>query len=779
MRLISPKAANEKPASAMELPRTADNPRSRPWWWFAGLLALVLLMSNLELLSGKAVPTWDSADFFGPSFSLISDHIRAHRLLMWNPWTSGGTPDFAEPEIGAISPILLLTAALFPQPQTGVIVYWMMVWIAAGLGMMVLARHLGCPPWGAVIGALGFVASGFFLEHAQHITSLVSAAWLPWICWRFDDALLRKRYWSAIEAGVLYGLSALGGYPEFTILTPGFLGLWAVGRVFFYDNSTAPLVTPEKRGRRILSATASLLLVGAISVLIFCPPYLALLNERHGYSDRVGERSRIESIGSGILPVGAITTLASPYLAVLSHPELPGRLWPESDISMSGVYCGAVVSILGLLALLLRSRWRLWLALVAVFFFCAALGNQLPLRGWLYDFIPPTRYFRNASMFSMYSIFVWCMLASLAARDLERDAQEKGQLAKKFLLLSVIAAITAVIFFSVVVHRFSAPPFRFHLAVIHLLVAWFGVVFCALLLFLRVVSVRRCAQMLVAVAVLDAGLAIVVSAPAMYTPEFRVWWRVMNEEHISSVDLTRHGLYRQLHVPTEIPWSDYPNNRNVPLKVPVLDSFAPMPNRFELFPPANDQARHLTGNSILPNFALGNNRIWFSEEAVQLPPTDAAYAQFKVALQREQKPSLIVHTPEQMYSMFDRHLASTHDHVDEGEIAASLARVGPASTAAIDLVGYRPNSLEFRFDAPTQGWLMVTDRWAPGWRVEVNGKPAKVYGADFLFRAVKVAAGMNTVKFRYRPRGWLPSLIVSWGTLLLFLVVSVARKVRN
>jgi Bacterial membrane protein YfhO len=779
MRLISPKAASEKLAAGIDLPRAAESPRSRTWLWLAGLPALVLLVSNLELLSGKAVPTWDSADFFGPSFSLISDHIRAHRLLMWNPWTSGGTPDFAEPELGTISPILLLTAALFPQPQTGVIVYWMLVWIAAGVGMMVLARHLGCPPWGAVIGALGFVASGFFLEHAQHITSLYSAAWLPWICWRFDDALLRKRYWSAIEAGVLYGLSALGGYPQFTILTPGFLGLWALGRVFFHDNGTALLVVPEKGGRRILSAAASLLLVGIISGLIFCPPYLAFLNERHGYSDRVGERARVESISSGLLPAGAITTLASPYLAVLNYPGLPGRLWPESDISMSGVYSGAVVSVLGLLALLQRSRWRRWMALIAAFFFCAALGNQLPLRGWLYDLVPPTRYFRNASMFSVYSIFIWCTLAALAARDLEHDADEKGRLAKKFLALSAVAATVAVISFSIVVHRFSAPPFRFNLAVVHLLVAWFGVVLCALLLFLRVVTVRRCAQMLVTVAVLDAGLAIVVSAPAMYTPDFRVWWQVMNKEHVSSLNLTSRGLYRQLHVPSELPWSDYPNNRNVPLKVPVLDSFAPMPNRFELFPPANVQARRLEGDSILPKFALGNDRIWFSEEAAQLAPTDAVYAQFKIALLREQKPPLIVHSPEQMYSMFDKRPASTNDGVDEGEIAAGLARTGPATAARIDLLSYRPNSLEFRFDAPTPGWLMVTDRWAPGWKVEVNGKPERVYGADFLFRAVKVDAGTNTIKFRYRPRGWLPSLIVSWGTLLLFLVVSVVRRLRN
>lgn len=775
--LANPLATIQSPTPRIEPPSPADKPRNRAWLWLAGLLVLVLLLSNLELLSGKAVPRWDSADFFGPVFSLISDHIRAHRLLMWDPWTSGGTPDFAEPEIGAISPLLLLTAALFPQPQTLYIVYWMLIWIAAGLGMMVLARHLRCPPWGAVIAALGFVACGFFFGHAQHITSLFSLACLPWICWRFDDALLRKRYWSAIEAGVLYGLSAVGGYPMFTILTPGFLGLWAVGRVFFHDDATAsPSHTREKSGRRILWAGATLLLVGTISGLIFFAPYRAALIERHGYSDRVGVRSRIEAISSGILPVGAISTLASPYLSVLNSPGLPHALWPESDTSMTGIYCGAVVTMLGLLALLRRSRWRWWLGGVTAFFLCASLGNQLPLRGWLYDFVPPTRYFRNASLFTAYSIFLLCLLAALAARDFEQDADGRELEAKKFLVLSVIGAIAAFMAFGVLVHRFAEPPFRFHLAVLHLFIAWLGVALCALLLALRVVTLRRCAQMLVAVAVLDAAMAILVSAPLMYTPGLRVWWQLMNQKHVASLDLTSRGLYRQLHVPEEFPWSGYPNNRNVVVKVPVLDSFAPMSNRFELFPPRHVQNRRLNGDPILPSFALGENRIWFSEEAAQLAPTDAAYAQFKDALERDKRPTLIVHTPEQMYSMFDKPAASVQDPGAD-QIAASLSRVGSASIAKIDLVSYRPNALEFRFDAPNQGWLMVTDRWAPGWTVEINGKPAPVYGADFLFRAVPVDAGMNTVKFRYRPRGWLPSLIVSWGTLVLFLIAGLARKI--
>jgi uncharacterized membrane protein YfhO len=116
---------------------------------------------------------------------------------------------------------------------------------------------------------------------------------------------------------------------------------------------------------------------------------------------------------------------------------------------------------------------------------------------------------------------------------------------------------------------------------------------------------------------------------------------------------------------------------------------------------------------------------------------------------------------------------------DAHQSVSDFDGVAPASIAAINSVSYWPDSLEFRFEAPTAGWLMVTDRWAPGWKAEVNGKRVEVYGADFLFRAVRVDAGMNTVKVRYRPRAQLISIVVSWGTLLVFVMISLVRIARD
>ena len=81
-------------------------------WLLVGLfLTSVFLINNRELISGARVQIWDGWSFYTPAFSLVGDHARNGRLLLWNPWLAAGTPDFAEPQVGA-SPIMVIAGAI-------------------------------------------------------------------------------------------------------------------------------------------------------------------------------------------------------------------------------------------------------------------------------------------------------------------------------------------------------------------------------------------------------------------------------------------------------------------------------------------------------------------------------------------------------------------------------------------------------------------------------------------------------------------------------------------
>ena len=151
--------------------------------------------------------------------------------------------------------------------------------------------------------ALGFAFSGFYIGNAMHTSSIYSFSWVPLIVWRFDVALASRRFIPALQAGSLWGLSSLGGYPELTILTAGFLLLWAVGRYISGGESDS-----ESGPRNVTKSswTVPALCLAAVAFVgcaIVAPAYAAFFSEGRGYSDRVGPRSRIVLIPSYIQPM--------------------------------------------------------------------------------------------------------------------------------------------------------------------------------------------------------------------------------------------------------------------------------------------------------------------------------------------------------------------------------------------------------------------------------------------------------------------------------------------
>jgi uncharacterized membrane protein YfhO len=95
------------------------------------------------------------------------------------------------------------------------------------------------------------------------------------------------------------------------------------------------------------------------------------------------------------------------------------------------------------------------------------------------------------------------------------------------------------------------------------------------------------------------------------------------------------------------------------------------------------------------------------------------------------------------------------------------------------LEAYEPTRLELVVQVSRPGWLLVTDRWAPGWRARVNDVPTEVRPADFLYRAVPLPAGESRVRMTYEP-ATLPYLLpLSWGTLAAVALVSLGSAWRR
>lgn len=726
------------------------------WLLAACCVAVVVLVGNSPLVLGRAAPIWDADAYYGPMFSLVSDYAKSGSLLLWNPLVNGGSPDFADPQVGASSPVLLTFGLVSQNPFHGFIAYWLVFWVAGGVGMLLLCRHLKCPVWGAAIVALGFVACGVYTGHAEHTTILYSFSFVPWITLCFDSALAKRSYSRMACSGGLWGLSGLGGYPALVILDVLFLAFWAAGR-FAFSGDEGPCWTAVATKPRLQFNAVSLLLFGVIGALVLSPCYIGFMKYTVGYTTRTGGVSP-EYAEIGPFPPQAIGTFASPILYLLNLP--PYRIWPETDVSLGNFYVGVLVMCLAAAGLSSGRKWRMWLFMVVLFFLACAVGKHLPLRGWVYSVVVPTRYFRFPSLFAAYAGFLLCILAAYGARDLQKTLWPGSEEPRvRYVLSSAGLAIVAGVCFVWILKSAGLKTVNVAHATRVFLLLWVGAAVWFALWWQRDLSRRLFLAGLMLIALYDSVTALKFSMPTMYSSASISWWHIMASKHVRSLDMI-HGLDRTLYPPDEL--GRYQQNRNIPLRIPTFANITGMLNAYS--------AAYIT-DPLLTQIAVGEDRIWFSDQPVWLAPTEKEFSKYLNTSHRLGVPPLVLHTPREMTAK-----SAFADFVSTATLGGlEIPNASAMSRAKVELLDYRPNQLRLRYNSPSSGWLLVTDRWAPDWNATVNGKSVEITGANFLFRAVPVGAGENTIAFDYRPRGYPAMVAVSWGVISILLFGELVR----
>jgi len=745
-----------------------------PWLLAVVFVLVVFLYCNRNIVTGHDAPTWDASSYYAPEFTLVADYARAGRLLLWDPWINGGTPDNADPQVGAASPLMILVGTVAGGTEKGFRVYWLVIWFLGLLGMLLFARHLDAPVWAAVVVTLAYGFCGFYVGHAEHTTFVYSFSSLPFIFWRFDAALNSFRLMPAIEAGALWGLSALGGYPSLTIMTAGFLGLWALGRCC---SSECEFVSFQARPTRtrFVFAMVSLIVVLCVGVVVLAPTYVAFFKEGVGYSERAGALSR-EGALSGAMTPGSLLNFASPYLILLRWPwpKLNPGLWPDSDITLQALYLGALPLILATLALLERpkSTWRWWLIGIIVFALACSVGKHLPIRGWLYDYCPPTRYFRHAAAFRAFAIFGTMVLALLAGRDLQ-DAIKKPSsgIWVKLLCAAVLISTGAIVSYVYIVTHFINFAEQFHRGNRHLVRIWLGASAISLVMLLFAKARRWLPALLILLALVDVSLTARLTEPLVSggSTARRIWDR-LNPGHRPAIGLGANGLQRELQPPS---WAGgSATNSNLPLKIPTFYNDEVMRNRFHV-----DFKQH----PLLLNMAIGSQRIWFAENAATVSPSDAAYTALVRRTDQLGAPVLVVHPAKEMGTISQSEFSINpvaKTSPQETSPVNAIARLSAAETISTKILRYSPNHLDLNVSCQQEGWLIVTDRWSSGWRARVNGKPSEVFGGNFIFRAVRVQAGENSIQFYYDQTTYLVLVGLSWSTLATVFTLPLILKAR-
>ena len=734
--------------------------RQWPLWFL--LATTVFVLANHFLIRGRAVGIWDATVLYYPYQALVADFARARRFVYWDPWSNGGIPMLGDPQVGVFSPIAIVVGLITGGTSWGFVAYWVLMWWLGAIGVFLLARHLGSPGWGACVVALGYLFCGLNTSNAEHTSWIISFSSLPFVVWRLDVSLATGRLWPAVEAGALWGLSGLSGYPPLTVITGGFLALWVAGRWAWLEPALTPPASSPLRTDGRLSAgfvVAGLALTALAGGTVLSPAFFAFFYEGAGTHSRVGPVLREFATGPALTP-GTLATFATPYLNLLKYVARE-QLWLNADISMSNLYVGAVPSMLAAYALIGPGAraWRWWLmGLTVVVGLGCSMAEPVPLRGWLHDWVYPMRFFRFAYIFRPYFFFPLTVLALLGARDLHARAGVRSADRRLVLAAVLVAALAGVGYGSLLGSEWHGrlPTMLRWLGLVHLVAVWSAVCAIAVGWSASEPRIRRLLPAaLVAVAVLDALVTSVLTMPTTARTVEVERWKARDEAHRASLDLTSRGLARDERSCLDPPACEFLSNEQLFTKVPVFQARVNQRNPLHL---------RMAAHPMLRGMATGSQRVWFSSTAAEVRPTEAAFDRFLERAEALGRSPLVVHAPETL-------LGRARPSEDLGALAG-LPAVEPVPTRVLH---YGPDELLLEVQVPAEGWLLVTDRWARSWRASVNGGVVTVYGGNFIFRAVRVPAGTSRVEFQYHPLGFPWWVVASWGALGLVAFGSVWR----
>jgi Bacterial membrane protein YfhO len=325
-----------------------------------------------------------------PWWSYARESLRSWSVPQWNPYALGGTPFYANAQAAFFSPFSL-PLWLLPFKYAFGVAAAMRLW-ATSFGTYLLCRELRLSFWPSVLGGLAFGFSAFSILWLSYPVLNV-LAFLPWALWLATRLLRTGDAVIALALALVLALALLGGHPGSE------LHLYAV--VALYALLAAAVHESPSRDR-----LARLGLVGAAMVVAAAVTAFVLLPVACAVPGTVGVEVRS----------GSALTIPSSAMRTVFFPDWWGRptgifLGGPFNYNERTIYAGAVILLLAVASILLRSRWRTSFpfAILAFVGFEAAFGLE-PV-AWIVDHAPVLSHDRNARL----SLLIQLGTAVLAA----------------------------------------------------------------------------------------------------------------------------------------------------------------------------------------------------------------------------------------------------------------------------------------------------------------------------------------------------------------------------
>jgi hypothetical protein len=766
-----------------------------------GLLALATVTFFWRVVfAGEWMPAGggDLASFLYPIHHFAARALKSGQFPLWNPHLYGGMPFAADIQTALYYPVNLIVWLALPQ-----VTYRMMMglaifhfWLAGAAAYLCfrsLLRRCDAPVTGvwssrypALLGALAYMFSDFFVIHFGNLNLIAQAVWLPFIFLFYQRALDERSWHWATWAGLLLGIAATAGHTQpwlFSVLALLVSTLYHIGIEWLTGKRAGMKSLPPANRSSLLLPVGLLLLtlligIGLAAVALLPAYELSGWTPRATYDyQRAGEYS--------LPPAGLIGLFVPSFFG--RDPARHWGPWERVEVGYLGIL-PLVLAALSIGAGIRHERVIGLLSLLAAFSLVAALGAYSVLYGYLYQLVPGLAGMRAPARFVFVFDFALAGLAAYGLQMLMQGASAARQTLARFtraapwilgglvliaLPLSYHALITSQDKDAVIFARTAAAT--------NGLVFFIGLLAAAsvLLYVLQRGWVRPVVFGMLGVtltffdlASLGSNLDVAKQDPSATFHHPSIIAFLQSDRSLYRID-TRTDIWHLWQPDTPLLYNVQDVSGVVnPL---ILADYA----RFLESIPSRSSRLY---DSLNVKYVIAARDVVLDWQ--KFTPVFEGEGQLAVFLNRTALPrAWVVHrarsVPDQVAAWEAVHAPEfdpAHEVIVEGGPALNETAPRPAE---IQLDRYALNALQLRVDMPADGYIVLSENWYPGWHARVDGEPQTIWRANYIFRALHLTAGLHHVELDYAPWSWTLGLAFSLATLACVLGANVVLLLRR
>jgi hypothetical protein len=747
---------------------------------------------------------------FYPWQQFAAEMWRSGNMPLWNPFVGNGAPLAANLQSAVFYPLNVLYLILPVEQAMGYTAVLHV--ILAGLAMYAWGRVFGLRPLAALVGALAFQLSQFFIARMGFLSITATFPWLAVWLWRAEMLAQRRRLSDALWLALTIGLGLLAGHAQ----TAG-LGLIVV-LCYAVVRSISNRSIPNTQYRlSVIRYWILALAVGAALASVQLLPSLELAAE----SQRTGGLDYEFAVTHSLHPLRLLTFLAPD----LQGNPADGNFWGYDNYWENAGYVGIWALLMALFALsnfkspILRLRsGQVPNLTTATWFFGAtalvslliALGRFAPFFPLLFRVLPGASLFQGpARLLSVYTLAV-AALAGIGTEQLLSG--DRLHTLGRYLLAAAVAVLLAVIAGVTLIHIravFVRPVIQFGVTL--------GV--CAACLAFRPDSpdagqggARFKLWQIALIGVVAGDLLVAdwrlnpttdaslyqdstASASAVRAAgDGRVLWFANDE---ADIKFTHYLSFNKFGPEDTAYWlrlreTLLPNSAMIERVLTANNFDSLLVSRYNdvvtllnKLPEADAlrmssvmDARYIVSPRELPlpvvqrgaDVTIYRNdaapgRAWIVPQAQVVSDSVAALAD-------------PLFDPRQVVQISNPQSLIPNLQSPTSNRALPVTSIGAKD--AIQSLQDSSNAVTIHAESESGGFLVLADTFYPGWQATLDGTPVEILRANHAFRAIVFPPGEHTVVFRYEPLsfrvGGAISLVTLAGLIGALIAVSLRRR---